>query len=353
MLGIDTRAARAAWTVLLLAAFVGALYLARDTLFILILAIFLAYLMRPAVQGLVRHAPRLSRGFAAAIVFLVLIGVIAGLGVSIGQRVSEQATNLTERLPALLKDPQIGNRIPLPGWMEPLRERIVFAVRQQVAASGDHSMSFAQRFGTSVLHFAGNLVYLVVIPILAFLLVKDGGRMREAGLRLLVPASDRSLWNSVLDDVNGVLASYVRALLLLSVATFCAYAIGLSLLGVPYSLVFAALAAPLEFIPVLGPLTAAVTALLVASFSGYEHLLWIALFFVAYRIFQDYVLSPYLMSEGIEIHPVLVIVGILAGEEIAGVAGMFLALPFLAALKVVLERVRRGRAGARAAAASQ
>jgi predicted PurR-regulated permease PerM len=59
------------------------------------------------------------------------------------------------------------------------------------------------------------------------------------------------------------------------------------------------------------------------------------------------------MSEGIEIHPVLVIVGILAGEEIAGVAGMFLALPFLAALKVVLERVRRGRAGARAAAASQ
>ena len=129
--------------------------------------------------------------------------------------------------------------------------------------------------------------------------------------------------------------------------------IGLSLLGVPYSLVFAALAAPLEFIPVLGPLTAAVSALLVASFSGYEHLLWIALFFVAYRIFQDYVLSPYLMSEGIEIHPVLVIVGILAGEEIAGVPGMFLALPFLAALKVVLERVRRGRAGARPAAVSQ
>ena len=113
-----------------------------------------------------------------------------------------------------------------------------------------------------------------------------------------------------------------------------------ALLGVPYALLIAAVAAPLEFIPVIGPLTAAAFALLVAGFSGYEHLVWIAGFLVGYRLFQDYVLSPYLMSEGIELHPVLVIIGILAGEEIAGVPGMFLAIPLLASGKIILDRVR-------------
>jgi predicted PurR-regulated permease PerM len=343
MLGIDPRAARAAWTVFLVAALLGMVWLARDTLFILILAIFLAYLVYPAVSALGRYAPRLSRPVAAALVFLVLIGVVVAVGLSIGQRVSQQAAALSERLPELLKDPQIADRVPLPGWMEPLRARIVEFVREQFSDGGSHAMSFAQRVGTSVLHFAGNLVFLVVIPILSFLLVKDAQQLHRGVVRLIPPGPRRSLWEAVLGDLNTVLAAYVRALLFLSIATFAAYAIVLSLIGVPYALVLAALAGPLEFIPVLGPLTAAAAALLVAAFSGYEHLVWIAVFLVAYRIFQDYVLSPYLMSEGIEIYPWLVIVGILAGEEIAGVPGMFLALPVLAAAKVIFERIRRAR----------
>lgn len=141
-------------------------------------------------------------------------------------------------------------------------------------------------------------------------------------------------------DLNTLLAHYIRALLLLSVATFTAYAVVFSLLGVPYALLLAGIAAPLEFIPFLGPLTAAAIALLVAGFSGYPHALWIAAFILAHRLLQDYVLSPYLMSEGVKVHPILVIVGILAGEEIGCVAGMFLAIPLLAAAKIVAQRMR-------------
>jgi predicted PurR-regulated permease PerM len=194
-----------------------------------------------------------------------------------------------------------------------------------------------------ILRFTGNLIYVVVIFILAFLLAKDAGRMREATMDLLVPAARRAQWDAILDDLNTLLGRYVRALLLLSLAAFCAYSVAFSLMDVPYALVIASIAGPLEFIPVLGPLVAAGVAILVAAFSGYPHLLWIVLFLLVYRCAQDYVISPYLMSEGVEVHPVLVIVGVLAGEQIGGVPGMFLAIPAIAAAKLLIEKTHATR----------
>jgi predicted PurR-regulated permease PerM len=339
MFGIDARAARAAWTVFLVAALVGMAYLSRETLFVLVLAIFMAYLIYPAVNLLQRYAPRLPRALAVAAVFLALLIVIAGASISIGQRIGEQATTLSEKLPAVLKDPGLTERIPLPQWMEPLRARIVQTLREQLGGGSDQAMSLVRRISIGAIRFVGNLVYLVVIPILAFLLVKDAPRLRDGAMALITPGPRRAMWEALLDDLNELLGRYVRALLLLSLAAFCAYSVVFSLLGVPYALVIAAIAGPLEFIPVLGPLAAAGVAVLVAAFSGYPHLLWIVLFLIAYRLFQDYVLSPYLMSEGVEVHPVLVIVGILAGEQIGGVPGMFLAIPILAAAKLLIARL--------------
>ncbi|HEV7394341.1 MAG TPA: AI-2E family transporter [Burkholderiales bacterium] len=340
MFGADPRAARVAWTVFLVAGALWIAYLARQTLFILILAVFLAYLLYPLVHALQRYARGIPRGIAVGIVFLAVSVVIAVASISIGERVSEQATSLTEKLPALLKDPDAAGRIPLPHWMEPLRGRIVQTLREQLGGSSDHALPLVQRVGVGVLRVAGNLIYLVVIPILAFFLLKDAARLRGGAMQLLVPGPKRSMWEAIVDDLNTILGGYVRALLLLSLAAFCAYALVFSLLGVPYALVIAAIAGPLEFIPVLGPLAAALVAVLVAAFSGYDHLTSIVVFLAAYRLFQDYVLSPYLMSEEIELHPVLVIIGILGGEQIGGVPGMFLAVPLLAAARLFMQKVR-------------
>jgi predicted PurR-regulated permease PerM len=338
MFGIDVRALRAAWTVVLLGAALAIAYFARETLFIVILAVFLAYLLLPPVHLLRKYAPRISRPVAVAAVFVALVVAVAAGSVSIGERVTEQAVALGQRLPELLKDPNLTDRIPLPKQLEPLRARIVDTVRGQFQSDEKRGASVAQQFALHVVHTAGNLLYVVVIPILGFLLLKDGERLRR-GFLALMPARRRPMADALLGDLNTLLARYVRALLLLSLATFFAYALAMSLMDVPYALVIAAVAGPLEFIPVLGPLTAAGVAVLVAAFSGYEHLAWIAAFLLAYRVFQDYALSPYLMSEGIEIHPVIVIVGILAGEQVGGVPGMFLAIPLIAAGKIVVERL--------------
>ncbi|MHB2020592.1 MAG: AI-2E family transporter, partial [Candidatus Xenobia bacterium] len=118
----------------------------------------------------------------------------------------------------------------------------------------------------------------------------------------------------------------------------------LSLVGVPYSVLLAVLAGLFEFVPLLGPLSAAAMIFGVALFSGFPHLVWLVIFLIAYRLFEDYVLSPFLMSSGAEVSPLLVIVGVLAGEHIAGVPGMILSIPVVAALRILVIRLREERA---------
>ena len=127
--------------------------------------------------------------------------------------------------------------------------------------------------------------------------------------------------------------------MILALATIVVYSIAFSVAGVPYGLLLATLAGVLEFIPVLGPLAAALICVGVAGLSGYDHVLAILGFIAVYRVFQDYVLNPYLMSEGVTVPPLLVLFGLLAGEEIGGVAGVFLSVPVLAAAKILVKRI--------------
>jgi predicted PurR-regulated permease PerM len=144
--------------------------------------------------------------------------------------------------------------------------------------------------------------------------------------------------------VHALLGNYIRALVILSIATFVAYALFLEFTGAQYSVLLGGIAAVLEFLPVVGPLTASVIILLVSGLSGYSHLLWLLIFLIVYRLFQDYVLTPYLMAQGVELHPLLVLFGVLAGEQIGGVPGMFFSVPVIAILRVVYVRIQRSRA---------
>jgi predicted PurR-regulated permease PerM len=128
---------------------------------------------------------------------------------------------------------------------------------------------------------------------------------------------------------------------ILSIATFTAYAIVFSVLGMPFALLLSGFAALLEFIPAVGPFVAGMTIIVAALFSGFEHFIILIVFLGLYRIFQDYVLNPYLMSAGVELHPLLVLFGILAGSELFGVPGMFFSVPVMAALRLIILRLRR------------
>ncbi len=208
-----------------------------------------------------------------------------------------------------------------------------------------------RRAGLRALAALGNLGYLVLVPILSFFFLKDARAIRQALVDQFVNPARRALAEDLIADLHILLAQYMRAVVLLALATFVSYAIFLEIAGAPYALLLAGVAGALEVIPVLGPLTASAAILLVAGFSGYQHWLWILIFLAVYRLFQDYVLQPYLMSAGVALHPLLVIFGVLAGEQVGGVAGIFLSIPALAILRVVYLRMLKWQAARKVAAA--
>ena len=342
MFGIDMKAARAVWTAAVVAGLIYGAYVIRHTLMVLVFAVFFSYLVYPLVEFTERRlGPRVRREVIISVIFAMVIGVIVMAATLFGSRVAEEAAGLAKELPQLIDGPSLVRKIPLPAIFEPFRERLLAFARDIMDLGSGQALPAAQQIGSSVVHVTANLIYVAVVPILSFLLVRQAPAIK-AQMLIWVGRSSSQFWADIAEEMNYLLSQYVRALLLLSLAALVVYSLVLSLLGVPFPIVLAGAAAVLEVIPVFGPLIGAIAILAIAAFSGYEHIWWLLAFVVAYRIFQDYVLNPYLMSEGVEVSPVLVVIGLLAGDELAGVAGIFLSVPVLAAAKIVIHRVRQG-----------
>jgi predicted PurR-regulated permease PerM len=345
VLGIDTRAARATWTVLLVLLAVTLIWLLRSVLLLFFFAVLLAYLLSPLVDLVDRVTEkRVSRTIALAGVYLALLAMVGASAAWIGSRIVQEAAELASALPKLLGDPERLRQFPLPVWLEPYRDSAMKAIAERLEASVTHVMPLLTSAGRGLASAIGNLLHVILIPILSFFFLKEGAAIRERLLAQFADLRQRQMVEDVLADVHLLLAQFMRALVLLSLATFVTYWIALAILGVPYSLLLSLVAAVFEFIPVAGPLVATVCIFLVAIFSGGgASLLGIALFLILYRLFQDYVLQPHLMSQGVAIPPVAVIFAVLAGERIAGFAGMFLSIPALAILRIVYVRIRKAR----------
>jgi predicted PurR-regulated permease PerM len=303
VLGLDCRAARFTWTVVFILLLLGFVYCIRETLFIFALALLFAYLLWPLVNYLDRRLPGVSRVPALAIVYLLLVGLLFVIGIEIGSRVVLEANALATRFPELLsKLEQVGEPIASPP-VQTVKETVISTLRKQLVDHSRDILSLLPNAALGVLSHAGNLVFIVLVPILSFFFLKDGRLIRHSVLEILAEGSRRDMIQEIAADVHLLLAQYMRALVLLAAVAFVAYGSFFSLIGVPYGILLAAIAFPLEFIPMVGPLSAAVIILMVAGLSGFHHLLWIFFFLAAFRVFQDYVLSPQLLSAGTELHP--------------------------------------------------
>jgi len=212
-----------------------------------------------------------------------------------------------------------------------VREAIDRTFARTVDAAGD---SVSHGFG-GMLPLLGYLPWLVLIPVVAFFLLKDAAAFRRNILLALPRGRLRGRGAEVFEDINDALAAYMRAALLACLLVGVLCTIGFALIGVPYALLFGVVAGLLEFIPLVGPLAVALGATLVTGFHSISQAVWVLAFLAALRLAQDYVVFPRLVRRGIHLHPLGVILAILCGAELAGMAGIFLAIPAVAVLSVM------------------
>jgi predicted PurR-regulated permease PerM len=341
MLGIDQKAAKYTWTAAAVLLFLCLIYLVRSTLFIFILAVLLAYLLSPLVNLLNRVLPSRTRAPALALSYVIFIGLLVLIGIQLGSRIVEEGGTLAKKFPEMLSNWEHPSPTA-PGAVNSLKAQIVDKARTEFAARTGDVMSSLTKAGVKFISVASDLIFVVIIPILAFFFLKDAHVMRQHVLDLIEEGPRRELLDDVMADIHLLLAHYMRALVVLSLAAFSSYAIFFSIMGVPYAILLAAIGGLFEFIPMLGPLTSGILIVIVSAVSN-SHVLAVIIFLLAYRVFQDYVLSPHLMGQGVELHPLLVLFGVFAGAEVAGIAGTFLSVPVLALVRILYLRIRKSR----------
>jgi predicted PurR-regulated permease PerM len=152
---------------------------------------------------------------------------------------------------------------------------------------------------------------------------------------LALPHRIRLRGHRLFEEVNATLAAYIRAQLLACALVGSVCGLGFAVLGIPYPVLLGVLAGVLEFIPLVGPLLLAIVASIVGALHAPMLALWAAGFLAVLRVVEDYVIYPRLIRRGIHLHPLAVIVAVLIGVELDGVAGVFLAVPAVAIASVV------------------
>jgi predicted PurR-regulated permease PerM len=343
MLGFDSKAARYTWTAVTVLLLAYVVYLIRFTLFVFVLALLFAHLLSPLVNLIDRLLPNSltrTRAPALALAYVVFVGAVVLLCIQFGSMAVGQAKALAVSFPPMIQS-------ALTGWQDAHTGIASLDALKQQAVTGfqaklSEMVSALPSASVKIVTAAGNLIYLVVIPVLAFLFLKDAEALNKHLVDLVEDGQRRALFEDVLADIHLLLARYMRALLVLSAAAFTAYGIFFAILGVPYGVLLAAVGGMLEFIPMIGPLMAGVTIALVTGIST-GHWIAVVVFLIAYRMVQDYIISPQLMEQGVAIHPLLVLFGVFAGAEIAGIAGTFLSVPVLAMVRIVFVRARKAR----------
>jgi predicted PurR-regulated permease PerM len=322
--------------------FIGALGLAyalRHVLVLVALSLFFAFLLFPLVRLTERRVIQ-SRLLAIALVYLVLLAAVGGAGVAVGPRLGTEVQSLAQQLPDVSKRIQSGELVmsllARKGWeWQQIRQ-----IDQLLQTHMGTIIGYAQQAAAEALKWLAGAWVVVLIPVFAFFILKDAERFTSVAIWRLGPDGKRGMWWGLAEDLHVLLGQYVRALVLLALITFVVWSAVFLTAGVPYALVLAAIGGALEFIPVIGPLTAGIVVIGVGLFTGYAHPWLLLVFILVWRGIQDYAASPLIMGRGIDIHPALVIIGVLAGGEIAGVAGMFLSVPLIAAVRIVWRRLQ-------------
>ena len=336
---------------LLVAGFVQTILSALTYLFFLIvLSVFFAYLIDPIVKvirmpfkerGIDKFMPRsLAIGLAYILVFTVLAIAIA----NIAPRAAEQAREFAANIPSYVQvvrersaDISVRfDRLRIPEEFQAEINRRVSELGSMITTS----------VGNFVLVSAGYLVWFILIPILAFFFLKDANQFRLAVLRVFPAGRWRYRAEVVLQDLNTTLAAYTRAQLVscFLIAIICT--IGFYFIGLRYALLLGILAGILEFIPLLGPLTVGIIVILTAAASDDPwRALYVAIFLIVLRLIHDYVTYPRIVRGGLQLHPLAIILSVLAGEQVAGIPGVFLAIPLVAMATVFYRHILEHQGG--------
>lgn len=310
------------------------LYLLRGLISSFIIAAVLAYLLHPVVVALQRRGtPPVP---AILLVYLALLIVVAALALYGLPRMVGQLNHLLDSIPVYtgqvedfissIQDHYTHSGLP-PGMKRILDARLRWGE--------DALLQMVNRLVAGLIGLAGSLFNIFLAPVLAYYLLKDGSRFKDKLLGL-IPASWRDDVLELAGEINRVLHNFVRGYLLVCLIVGTLTGVTMAFLGLEFALMLGIFAGLTELIPYFGPVIGAVPALALALLRSK----WLA-FKVLLAVFiihqlEGNLISPRILGNRVGLHPLAVILALLAGGELYGLAGMLLAVPVAAVLRILI-----------------
>lgn len=309
------------------------LYLLRGLVPSFLFAAALTYLLQPVVTALRRRGTPVVP--AILIVYLALMVICVGLALYGLPRTVGQLNHLLESIPvytarveeftASIQDYYSRAGLP-PGIKRILDER--------VRRAEESLLQMVAGLIAGSLGLAGSLLNIFLAPVLAFYLLKDGARFKEKMLALIPVSWHRDLLE-LGGEINRVLNSFIRGYLLVCLIVGALTGIAMALLGLEFALMLGIFAGLTELIPYFGPVIGAVPALALALLRSR----WLAFkvllaVFVIHQL-EGNLISPRILGQRVGLHPLAVIVALMIGGELHGLAGMLLAVPAAAVLRIL------------------
>jgi len=306
----------------------AAVWFAADALLLIFACVLCAVLLYKLSDMLARRT-HMKRQIALALVVLLLFAIIGLGGWAMAPQIAEQSGKLAEAVPQSIEKLQEFVK------QHPLLQRVAAELPKPEEAMKQMSsaMPNAGLFFTGIFGALGNVVIILFVGIY----FAASPHLYTGGFVKLIPQAKRPRARQVLQKMGKTLSSWLLgksvSMLIVGVAT----SVGLSMLGVPLALILGIIAGLLDFVPYLGPIMAGIPAVLIAFSISPDTALYVILLFTGVQLIEGYLLQPLIESRAVDLPPALTIVMQLVFGTLFGFAGVALATPLAAALKVLVQ----------------
>ncbi|MDF2679905.1 MAG: family transporter [Brevibacillus sp.] len=310
-------------------------HLLEEVLVPVVVGLIIAYLLHPIVQVLERRrVPRLMAVLLiyGSFVLIIVIAIVNAIPIF-----TKQLVELSDDLPRLSEwyykwmSEWEAHKYFLPDSISHGVDRVIIQSHERMSHTVTQLVNNARNSVGKVLAYA-------VVPFIAFYLLKDMKELHEAGMSI-IPRGYRKQVLSVLRDINESLGNYIHGQMMVALIVGLFAYLGYWLVGMPYPFVLATFVCLTNIIPYIGPLIGAAPAVVVALTISTKMLLFVLVVNIVIQVVEGNILSPNIVGRSLHLHPLLIIMALLAGEAIGGIIGLIVAVPVLAVCKVIISRV--------------
>ena len=306
-----------------------------------ILTGLLYYLLNPIVDWLEKC--KISRTAAISVLFVVIAFLLVwGLAVAIPS-IQQQVISFSKNVPSYIQE--------IEGQVTTLLENPQFeqfrpTILEQLNKVNDQIVTYAQKFSSNAVNWAGNListasqiiVAILIMPFILFYLLRDGHHLRGHMTKYL-PTDWRESVGQVLTDVNSQLANYVRGQITVAMIVALMFSILFSIIGLSYPVTLGILAGFLNLIPYLGSFLAMIPAVILGIIAGPFMLVKVLIVFMVEQTIEGRFVTPLIIGGSLNIHPITILFVLLTAGQMYGVLGVLLGIPIYASIKVVVKAI--------------